>query len=249
MKHKPHVKQPICAKCNCAYPKPMLPVENGYLCEDCLDPNHEKGDGTTRALRWKSSARRSRADAQRYRSAGNAKTAQALEQYAKEYAAKASDLRGRMTRAEVALGEAVPGGNPWLRDTLSTPGLAAMDASAHRAHLVMALGTECAALAIDAADSIAAENSLEKMLAHQLAAAHKTTLEVIRKAFFEQDPNDKARMMLVAARFMDTFQRGLLTIHRVRGGGDQRIVVEHVTVRDGGQAVIGNVRTHRETGR
>jgi hypothetical protein len=50
------------------------------------------------------------------------------------------------------------------------------------------------------------------------------------------------------ARMMNTFQQGMLTLQRVRTGGEQRVVVEqhqYVTrVEDGGQAVIGpKVRT------
>ena len=45
------------------------------------------------------------------------------------------------------------------------------------------------------------------------------------------------------ARMMNTFQQGMLTLQRVRTGGEQRVVVEqhqYVTrVEDGGQAVIG----------
>ena len=40
-------------------------------------------------------------------------------------------------------------------------------------------GADVAAMALDAVNTIQAENSLEKMLAHQLAAAHKATIEMI----------------------------------------------------------------------
>ena len=37
---------------------------------------------------------------------------------------------------------------------------------------------------------------------------------------------------------MQTFQQGTLTLTKLRGGGAQTIVVQHVQVNDGGQAVI-----------
>jgi hypothetical protein len=103
-------------------------------------------------------------------------------------------------------------------------------------------------LALDAANTIQAENSLERMLVHQLAVAHKTALEVLDKAFFLNDPLERARLTNLSARLMDTFQRGLLTLQRLRTGGDQTIVVRQVTVTEGGQAIVGNVTTG-ETGK
>jgi hypothetical protein len=51
------------------------------------------------------------------------------------------------------------------------------------------------------------------------------------------------RLAGTVARMMNTFQQGMLTLQRVRTGGEQRVVVEqhqYVTrVEDGGQAVIG----------
>ena len=44
--------------------------------------------------------------------------------------------------------------------------------------------------------------------------------------------------MNASARMMDTYQRALLTLERVRNGGKQTVVVQHVTVAGGGQAVV-----------
>jgi hypothetical protein len=103
------------------------------------------------------------------------------------------------------------------------------------------MGNDCAAMALDAAASIEAENSLEKMLAHQLAVAHKTALEITDKATFMQDVVEKARMLNLACRMMETYQRGLLTLQRLRSNGEQKITVQYVTVAEGGQAIVGTV--------
>jgi len=41
---------------------------------------------------------------------------------------------------------------------------------------------------------------------------------------------------------MGSFQDGLATLHKLRNGGKQVVTVQHVQVKDGGQAVVaGNV--------
>jgi hypothetical protein len=160
------------------------------------------------------------------------------------YAEKAAALfHPESARTPVlALGEAVPARRSRLADTLKVPGVAALDASAHRLELLGRLGLDCTAMALDASDSIEARNSLEKMLAHQLAVAHKTALEITAKASFEENVTEKARSLNLAARLMEVFQNGLLTLQRLRSGGDQRITVQHVTVSAGAQAIVGDVK-------
>ena len=51
---------------------------------------------------------------------------------------------------------------------------------------------------------------------------------------------ETCRLAGAVTRMMNTFQQGMLTLQRVRTGGEQRVVVQYVTrVEDGGQAVIG----------
>ena len=54
---------------------------------------------------------------------------------------------------------------------------------------------------------------------------------------------ETCRLAGSVTRMMNAFQQGMLTLQRVRTGGEQRVVVEqhqYVTrVEDGGQAVIG----------
>ena len=112
-------------------------------------------------------------------------------------------------------------------------------------------------MAVDAAESIGAANSLERMLAHQAATAHKMAMQLAAKAsdfagsISAYDPLvrqqalsiEAARMAGVSARMMDSFQRALLTLERLRNGGKQVVVVQHVTVADGGQAVVAGAVT------
>ena len=112
---------------------------------------------------------------------------------------------------------------------------------------------EAAALesALDAAESIDAKNSLEKMLAHQLAAGHRSAMKLVaemnRQAGYlanvhgsEQDRMNVqvTRLAGATARMMTAFQQGLVTLQRLRTGGQQVVTVQHVEVRDGGQAIV-----------
>ena len=46
-----------------------------------------------------------------------------------------------------------------------------------------------------------------------------------------------------AARLMRAYSVQVETLRRLRHGGDQYVRVEHVHVNDGGQAIVGNVKT------
>jgi hypothetical protein len=107
---------------------------------------------------------------------------------------------------------------------------------------------DAVAMGIDAAQSIQAENSLEKMLAHQMAVAHEMAMRFADRALSCQharagDQVEATRCANTAARLMGTFQDAMLTLQRIRSGGSQTVTVQHVTVAQGGQAVIGNVGT------
>lgn len=143
-----------------------------------------------------------------------------------------------------AKGEAVPPQTAqFLHDTLTIPDLAAVEASFGRSRLLTENGPGLAAMALDAADSIQASNSLEKMLAHQLAAAHKTAMEQVKLSSYDRDPSAQAKRLSTAAKCMAAYQNGLLTLRKLRQTGNQRITVQYVNVDNGSQAMIGDVVT------
>jgi hypothetical protein len=136
-----------------------------------------------------------------------------------------------------------------LADTVQDPNYITVDASRDRLDLANEAGSLESAL--DAAETIDAANSLEKMLAHQLAAAHRSAMklsgEVNRRVDYlanvrgeeQERANIQAtRLAGATARMMATFQQGLLTLQRLRTGGTQRVIVQHVNVNQGGQAVV-----------
>lgn len=138
-------------------------------------------------------------------------------------------------------GEAVPPlTETFLHDILTTPDLPAVEATLDRNRLLLQDGLDVAAMAVDAALSIQASNSLEKMLAHQLAATHKQVMELMGAVSCQPNADAQAKRMNAAARYMAVYQQGMLALHKIRQKGQQRIMVQYVNVSQGTQAAIGN---------
>jgi hypothetical protein len=141
-------------------------------------------------------------------------------------------------------------------DTLINPDQAAIDASISRTDLLLSAPADIVALAVDAAKSAKAGNSLEKMLVHQLAMIHTLTMKTgsralefekrqgaLGESFKQTDSVELGRLANATSRLSCAFQDGLLTLQRMRNGGSQTVTVRHVTVQAGGQALIGNVKS------
>lgn len=223
----------------CGTPTVVHPCDDGFICIPCLEHGRTGRDATTRAARAMKYSMGQRAVVAQLREWGDEASADTHENYADEYAGKAGALMQPAAIPPMALGEVVPAKRTRLVDTLKLPDVAALDASAHRLDLLGRMGNDCAAMALDAASTIEAGNSLEKMLAHQLAVAHKTALTLTDKATFQPDAKEKAQMLNTACRMMETYQRGLLTLQRLRSNSERNGAVQLVTVADGGQAIIG----------
>lgn len=167
------------------------------------------------------------------------------------------DMQPEIYKGEVAKSD-LPGANQryWLQDTLLSGNRIHEEASVCRTDLLVAENLDIAALAVDAADSVKADNSLEKMLAHQMALTHQMAMRIGNAAMGELSkvqhratfngltPGaaiELQRLTNSVARLMGTYQQGMLTLQKIKTGGNQVVTVQHVNVSDGGQAVIGNV--------
>jgi hypothetical protein len=86
-------------------------------------------------------------------------------------------------------------------------------------------------------------DQLEAMLALQMAAIHNATMTFSRRlAHVETIPQqDSANNAL--NKLARTFTTQIEALKRYRSTGEQKVTVQHVTVNDGGQAVIGHVST------
>lgn len=164
---------------------------------------------------------------------------QDLEMADKLEASADSYLMLEETAQRGAGGELIPSAQKSLShatNSLKTPDKITLDASLDRVELAYKNGV--LNMALDAAESIKAESPIEQMLVHQMASAHRAAFDLMAEAGNTRDPVEKCRLINTAARLMDTYQKGVLTINKIRTGGQQTVVVQHVQITDGGQAVI-----------
>ena len=89
---------------------------------------------------------------------------------------------------------------------------------------------------------IAPKDSLEGMLAVQMLATHNMAMEMAGRAMYSEQTVDGVDMNINrSTKLMRTFTTQLETLQKYRNKGKQTIQVQHVTVNDGGQAVVGNI--------
>jgi hypothetical protein len=93
-------------------------------------------------------------------------------------------------------------------------------------------------------EALAPQNEVEAALAVQMACTHSAVMAVLTKLDNGQGTTDRVvRLVSAAARLSRAFTMQVESYRRLRHGGDQYVRVEHVHVNEGGQALIGNVRT------
>ena len=102
---------------------------------------------------------------------------------------------------------------------------------------IQAVNGSLAALA-----GIQPRDELEAMLAAQMTAVHNMAMEMSKRALLsEQTGEGVSENVSRASRLMRTFCAQVEALQRYRNAGKSTVTVQHVTVADGGQAVIGNV--------
>ena len=84
-------------------------------------------------------------------------------------------------------------------------------------------------------------DELETLLAVQMGAIHAATMMLARRlnhveTIPQQDAAERALNKLAR-----TYAMQMETFKRYRTGGQQKVIVEHVTVNEGGQAIVGTV--------
>jgi len=98
-----------------------------------------------------------------------------------------------------------------------------------------------------------AGNSLEKMICHQLAAVHRSHVQLMVRLnrnletlectsttnpSFQTLNTETCRLANTLARLQASFNDGALTLQRLKTSGRQTVTVQHVQVNEGGQAVV-----------
>jgi hypothetical protein len=81
------------------------------------------------------------------------------------------------------------------------------------------------------------------MLAAQMAAVHLATMSLAGSLFRAQSIPQRDSAERALNKLARTFATQLEALKRYRTGGEQKVVVQHVSVSDGSQAIVGNVTT------
>jgi hypothetical protein len=92
-------------------------------------------------------------------------------------------------------------------------------------------------------------DQVETMLAAQMAAVHVATMTCARQLaqaakMVQQDCAERA-----ISKLARTFAAQTEALRRYRSGGEPSVTVQHVSVNDGGQAIVGNVTTRATSAR
>jgi hypothetical protein len=91
-------------------------------------------------------------------------------------------------------------------------------------------------------------DQFETMLAAQMAAVHQAMLTLAGRFAHVETIDELDSTERAFNKLARTFAIQMETLKRYRTGGEQKVTVQHVSVSEGGQAIVGNV-THaaRET--
>jgi len=95
---------------------------------------------------------------------------------------------------------------------------------------------------LDALVSLKPRDEIEGMVMVQMIAAHEATMECFRRAWLgERSSRLRQDYLNQAGKLSRTYAQLLGALNKHRGKGQQKMIVEHVNVEAGGQAVVGNV--------
>lgn len=137
-----------------------------------------------------------------------------------------------------------------------------IQATASRHRLEALANADALALGVDMAESLGASNSLEKALAHEIAVAHSLSMKMASRCEImasqicdfiplpkqQAQVGDTARLAGAAAKLMIAASKGAETLHKLRGGNPQQVIVQYVHVSEGGQAAIAGSAQNRGEG-
>ena len=90
---------------------------------------------------------------------------------------------------------------------------------------------------------IAPRDAIERMLAVQMVATHVAVVRSARSLANSTNAKQQEAHTTGYAKLARTFAAQIEALQKHRRGGKQTVVVQHVTVADGGQAIVGHVET------
>jgi hypothetical protein len=96
---------------------------------------------------------------------------------------------------------------------------------------------------LEALAGIAPRDEIEGMLAAQMVACHSAAMDCYRRAALpDQTFHGRQQNLNFAGKLSRTFALHMEALDKHRGKGQQKVVVEHVHVHQGGQAIVGAIQ-------
>jgi len=97
--------------------------------------------------------------------------------------------------------------------------------------------------------SIKPRDELETMLAAQMEAIHTTTMTFARRLNHVENIPQQDSAERTLNKLARTFTTQMEALKRYcRNDGEQKVVVQHVNVNDGGQAIVGTIEQKKDRG-
>jgi hypothetical protein len=84
-------------------------------------------------------------------------------------------------------------------------------------------------------------DQLEAMLATQMAAVHMATMTLARRLAEVEGAPERDSIASAFNKCARTFANQLEALKHYRTGGERKVTKQHVSVKEGGQAIVGNV--------
>jgi hypothetical protein len=95
--------------------------------------------------------------------------------------------------------------------------------------------------AIDVIKDIKPSDQVEAMLATQIAMTHMAFMTFARKLAHVENILQQDSAVNAFNKLARTYTAQMDALKRYRTGGEQKVTVQHVSVNDGGQAIVGDV--------
>lgn len=91
-------------------------------------------------------------------------------------------------------------------------------------------------------NGIQPRDEIEGMLAIQMIAVHNMAMETVKRAMITgQTFEGREANINHATKMLRTFTTQMEALKRYRTGDQQKVIIEHVHVNEGGQAIVGMV--------
>ncbi len=96
--------------------------------------------------------------------------------------------------------------------------------------------------AIAILNGIQPQDEIEGMLAVQMIGVHNMAMETMKRAMLGDQGFERKQVNVnQATKMLRTFVAQMEALKKYRTGGQQKMIVEHVHVNEGGQAIVGTV--------